>query len=145
MARAFLALGANIGDPEAQLEDALEHLSAHPLIAIGESSDVLVNPAWGKEDQPEFHNMVVEVETGLSPDELLDACLMVEEAMGRVRAEKWGPRLIDVDIVAYEQVEQTSERLTLPHPHAHERDFVMKPLRQIAPEVADWVAARPTG
>ncbi len=142
MSRAYLGLGANIGNPSAQIEQALEHLSEHPLIAIGESSDMLVNPAWGKEDQPDFHNMVVEVETSLSPLELLDACLMIEDAMGRVRAEKWGPRLIDIDLIAYKLEEIQSERLTLPHPFAHEREFVMGPLRQIAPDVADWIEER---
>lgn len=142
MARAFLGFGANIGDPAAQIEETLEHLSAHPLIAIGESSEMLVNPAWGNVDQPDFHNMVVEVETSLSPEDLLDACLLVEAAMGRVRAEKWGPRLIDVDLIAYEQVEMTSDKLTLPHPYAHQRDFVLKPLREIAPDIAEWIMAR---
>lgn len=142
MARAFLGLGANIGDPAGQIDEALEHLSEHPLIAIGESSDMLINPAWGKEDQPDFHNMVVEVETSLSPLELLETCLMVEEAMGRVRAEKWGPRLIDIDLIAYEREEIQTDRLSLPHPYAHERAFVMDPLRQIAPDVADWIAGR---
>lgn len=142
MSRAFLGLGANIGDPEAQIEEALEHLSAHPLIAIAESSDMLVNPAWGKTDQPDFHNMVVEVETSLPPEELLEVCQHIEAAMGRVREERWGPRLIDIDIVAYERLEMQSERLILPHPFAHEREFVMGPLRQIAPEMADWIAGR---
>lgn len=142
MATAYLGLGANIGNPAARIEEALTHLGAHPLIAIAESSDVMVNPAWGKTDQPDFHNMVVEVETRLSPEDLLVACRHIEDAMGRVRTEKWGPRVIDIDIVAYDRLETGSKKLTLPHPHAHERDFVMGPLRQIAPEVADWIAAR---
>lgn len=142
MARAYLGLGANIEDPPAQIEEAIEHLSGHPLIAIAESSDMLVNPAWGKTDQPDFHNMVVEVETSLSPEELLDVCLHIEDAMGRVREEKWGPRIIDIDILAYERIERNTERLIVPHPHAHEREFVLKPLREIAPDVADWIVGR---
>jgi len=142
MSTAYLGLGANIGNPETQLEEALTLLSEHPLIAIAESSDVLKNPAWGKTDQPDFHNMVVAVETTLSPDDLLDACNHVEDAMGRERIEKWGPRLIDIDMIAFDRLEMTSDRLTLPHKHAHERPFVMDPLRQIAPEIADWIATR---
>lgn len=142
MGRAFLGLGANIGDPAAQLEEALDHIGGHPQIAIGETSDALTNPAWGKEDQPDFHNLVVEVETVLSPEELLDVCLLIEEAMGRVRGEKWGPRLIDIDVIAFDHVEKQSDKLALPHPHAHEREFVLKPLRQIAPEVAAWIIER---
>jgi 2-amino-4-hydroxy-6-hydroxymethyldihydropteridine diphosphokinase len=74
--------------------------------------------------------------------ELLDILLGIELEMGRVRMEVWGPRHIDIDIVAYDRIEIGSPRLTLPHPHAHERDFVLDPLREIAPEMVDWLLAR---
>jgi 2-amino-4-hydroxy-6-hydroxymethyldihydropteridine diphosphokinase len=137
--RAFLGLGANLGDPAAQIEEALVRLDAHPDIAVVARSGMIVTKAWGRTDQPDFTNRVVVVATGLSPAVLLDACLHVEQAMGRVRREIWGPRVIDIDIVAYEKLVLRSGRLTLPHPHAHRRQFVLGPLREIAPEMADWV------
>lgn len=139
MAIAYLGLGANIGDPQAQLCEALEHLEATPGITVTKKSAMIATKPWGKTDQPDFQNMVIEIETGLSPEALLDACLKIEAELGRVRREKWGPRLIDIDIVAYGRQVSKSERLTLPHPFAHERDFVLDPLREIAPDMADWI------
>ena len=142
MSRAWLGLGANIGDPPAQVREAVQRLDAHPDIAVTAQSSMLITKPWGKTDQPDFSNMVVEVETSLAPHELLDACLGVEREMGRVRDVRWGPRLIDIDIVAYERLELDSEWLHLPHRFAHERDFVLDPLREIAPDVADWIVSR---
>jgi 2-amino-4-hydroxy-6-hydroxymethyldihydropteridine diphosphokinase len=142
MARAFLALGANIGDPPAQIAEAVGRLTAHPQIELTAHSSIIVTPPWGKTDQPDFHNAVIAVETTLTPEELLDACLDAETEMGRVREEKWGPRLIDIDVIAYDRLEIKTSRLALPHPHAHERDFVLDPLREIAPEVVEWIVGR---
>lgn len=138
---AYLALGANIGDPEAQLAAARHALSDHAQIQVTKTSILLQNPAWGNEDQPDFFNQVLEVQTDLSPIELLRACLAIETELGRVRAEKWGPRLIDIDVISYDQERMATPELTLPHPYAHERSFVIDPLREIAPKVADWVQA----
>ena len=143
---AWLSLGANIGDPPAQLAEALRRIQAHAGIDITAQSSVLTTKAWGKTDQPDFANMAIAVETSLKPLELLDVVLQIELDMGRVRAEVWGPRLIDIDIIAYDRFEIKSPRLTLPHPYAHERDFVLAPLEEIAPEVSAWVqltAAKP--
>lgn len=142
MARAYLGLGANIGNPPAQLEEAIRQLEAIPHIQLVALSTMISSKAWGKTDQPDFSNMVIAIETDLKPTELLDACLVIEMAMGRVRREVWGPRLIDIDIIAYDKVEMRSSRLTLPHPFAHTRDFVLDPLREIAPDVADWITER---
>lgn len=142
MARAWLSLGANIGDPQAQLAEAVLRLDGSDGIVVIRQSTVIATKAWGKTDQPDFANMALEVETALEPLTLLEACLAIELAMGRVRKEVWGPRLIDIDVIAYERVELSSERLKLPHPYAHERSFVLDPLREIAPEVADWISAR---
>jgi 2-amino-4-hydroxy-6-hydroxymethyldihydropteridine diphosphokinase len=142
MARAWLGLGANIGDPPAQVREAVQRLDAHPDIAVTAQSSMLITKPWGKTDQPDFSNMVVEVETSLAPSDLLDACLGIERDMGRVRDIRWGPRRIDIDIVAYERLELDTERLHLPHRYAHERDFVLDPLREIAPEVAEWIVSR---
>ncbi|GAB5428811.1 MAG: hypothetical protein Devi2KO_22700 [Devosia indica] len=105
-------------------------------------STVIRTKAWGKTDQPDFANMAATVETDLLPVDLLHACLDIERDMGRVRHEVWGPRLIDIDIIAYERVEMDSTKLILPHRFAHERDFVLDPLREISPETADWIVRR---
>jgi len=142
MARAWLGLGANIGDPPEQVREAVERLDKWPGIRVVRQSGMLLTKPWGKTDQPDFSNMVVEVETSLAPLELLDACLGIEREMGRVRDIRWGPRRIDIDVVAYERLELDTERLHVPHRYAHERDFVLEPLREIAPEVAEWIVGR---
>ena len=142
MAEAWLALGANIGDPPAQVREAVERLDRWPGIRVVAQSAMLLTKPWGKTDQPDFSNMVIAVETTLPPLELLDACLAIEHDMGRVRDIRWGPRRIDIDVVAYERLELDLERLHVPHRHAHERDFVLDPLREIAPEVAEWIVGR---
>lgn len=144
ISKAWLSLGANIGDPPAQLADALRRIEAHGDIHITAQSNVMMTKAWGKTDQPDFANMAVALETALKPLELLDCVLQIELDMGRVREEVWGPRLIDIDIIAYDGVEMTTPRLTLPHAHAHERDFVLAPLAEIAPEVSRLLASSVT-
>jgi 2-amino-4-hydroxy-6-hydroxymethyldihydropteridine diphosphokinase len=142
MARAWLGLGANIGDPPAQVREAVERLNAWPDIEVVKQSSMLLTKPWGLTDQPDFSNMVVEVETALPPLALLDACLAIEREMGRVRDIRWGPRRIDIDVVAYERLELNFDRLHVPHRHAHERDFVLQPLREISPETAEWIVSR---
>ena len=144
--KAWLSLGANLGDPTAQLVEALRRIDAHPGVRLVSQSSVLRTKAWGKTDQPDFTNQAVEVEPDLSPMELLDVILGIELDMGRIREEVWGPRVIDIDMIAYDRLEIRTARLTLPHPYAHERDFVLEPLGEIAPDVVDWVkqvAAKP--
>lgn len=145
MARAWLSLGANIGDPPAQLAAAVEALAAHPDVELIKASSVITTKAWGKTDQPDFANMAVEIETALAPIDLLHACLDIEREMGRVRIEVWGPRVIDIDVIAYERVEMDTTKLILPHRFAHERAFVLDPLREIAPDTADWLVERAKG
>ncbi|MEQ9637427.1 MAG: 2-amino-4-hydroxy-6-hydroxymethyldihydropteridine diphosphokinase [Devosia marina] len=142
MPTAWLSLGANIGDPAAQLADAIARLDAHQAISVVAQSTVIRTKAWGKTDQPDFANMAATVETDLLPIDLLHACLDIERDMGRVRHEVWGPRLIDIDLIAYERVEMDTTKLILPHRFAHERDFVLDPLREISPETADWIVRR---
>lgn len=142
MHAAWLALGANIGNPTAQLDEAVDRLDRHPRIAVMARSTTIITPAWGKTDQPDFYNLALAIQTSLSPQHLLEACLAVESAMGRRRLEHWGPRLIDIDIIAYERLVLTTDSLQLPHPFAHQRDFVLTPLRQIAPDVAEWLVER---
>ena len=139
MATAWLSLGANIGNPTAQLAEAVLRLDVHPLITLESQSSVITTKAWGKTDQPDFVNMALALSTSLYPLELLDVLQAIELDMGRQRIEVWGPRLIDIDIIAYDRLVLISPRLTLPHPHAHLRDFVLDPLREIAPDTADWI------
>lgn len=142
MPTAWLSLGANIGDPAAQLADAVDRLDAHDHIRVATRSSVIRTKPWGKTDQPDFANMAVEIETDLLPIDLLHACLDIERDMGRVRHEVWGPRLIDIDIIAYERIEMDTTKLILPHRFAHERDFVLAPLREISLPTAEWIVSR---
>lgn len=142
MPSAWLSLGANIGDPEAQIEDAIKRLHAHDDMAVVKRSTLIRTAPWGKTDQNDFLNIALEVETALPPEALLAVCLETEKEMGRERIEVWGPRNIDIDVIAYERIEMTTTALTLPHPFAHERDFVLDPLREIAPEIAMWIVSR---
>ena len=146
MVRAFLALGGNVGDVEKAFRTSLDALRATAQVNVIKESAIYRTPPWGKTDQPDFLNMATEIETTLSPHALLDLCLEIERASGRVREERWGPRTIDLDIIAYENQVIADERLTLPHPHAHERAFVLAPLNDIAPDlmisgksVRDWL------
>ncbi len=142
MARAALSLGGNIGDARATIAAALTALEASGVRVVARSSDYRTRP-WGKTDQPDFTNVSAVVETALPPLDLLAVCLDVERQLGRVRHERWGPRLIDIDLIAYDDVRMDTPALTLPHRHAHERGFVLIPLAEIAPDllIGDRTAA----
>ncbi|PSC04311.1 2-amino-4-hydroxy-6-hydroxymethyldihydropteridine diphosphokinase [Alsobacter soli] len=138
MARAWLSLGANIGPDaaakRAAVAEALGRLEARGARLVARSSDYRT-PPWGPVAQDWFVNACAEVETDLAPADLLALALAVERDMGRIRAERWGPRLIDVDVLAYEGVRQDGPDLTLPHPRMLERAFVLVPLAEIAPDL----------
>ena len=136
MHRAALALGGNMGDVAHAFVAAFDALEAGGRMRVIARSNVWRTPPWGKTDQPDFLNMCALVETQLSPRDLLSHCLDVETRAGRVRLERWGPRLIDIDVLAYDDVRWDDEALTLPHPRMRERAFVLIPLAQIAP---DWM------
>jgi 2-amino-4-hydroxy-6-hydroxymethyldihydropteridine diphosphokinase len=133
MKSAFLGLGSNLGDRVGHLTDALSDLAADPAISIVIGSSLYESKPVGMVEQPDFLNMVVQVETGHPPLALLDACLGVEARLGRKRRERWGPRIIDVDVLVYDQLLWKDDRLVLPHPRMHERSFVLTPLAEIAP------------
>lgn len=133
--RAFLGLGGNIGDPRTAMAAALRDLDADAEIAVLRVSSLYRTPPWGKTDQPDFLNAVAEVETGLAPRALLERCLAAEAALKRVRAERWGPRLIDIDILAYGTRRIDEPGLAVPHPRMAERAFVLVPLAELAPEM----------
>ena len=134
-ARAFLSLGANLGDRKATIEAALQALERGGGKVVRRSSWYETAPV-GKTDQPWFLNLVVEVETPLSADDLLARCQRVERNLGRVRTERWGPRTIDIDILLYDGLATTSSHLTIPHPRMTARRFVLLPLLEIAPDAA---------
>lgn len=135
MAIAYLGLGTNIGDRFQNLRDALRLLSEYEEINITKQSTIYETEPYGKTDQPHFLNMVIEVETSLSPTDLLDYGLGIEEKLGRVRKEIWGPRIIDIDVLIYEDLELNLHELILPHKEMHLREFVLEPFNEIAPKV----------
>lgn len=130
----FLGLGTNLGDRLENLARALDLLTQNG-VRIQRISSVYQSNAILVEDQPDFLNCVALVKTDLSPEQLLQVCLSVEQTMGRVRLQRWGPRLIDVDILLYKNVTLDSEHLRIPHPGLTERAFALLPLLEIAPEV----------
>lgn len=132
--RAYVALGTNLGDKRQNLEQAIKLLEQHGVRVLQVSSFIETEP-YGVLDQPSFLNGVCEVETELSPLELLELLLQLELDMGRVRLRHWGERNIDLDLLLYEKVIMQTERLTLPHPDMQNRAFVLVPLAEIAGEV----------
>lgn len=133
--RAWLGLGANLGDRAATIREAVRRLADHGEIEIERVSRLYRAPPWGDLDQGEFLNAAVAVRTTLPPRSLLDLCLRMERDLGRVRGRRWGPRAIDIDIVAYDGVVTSELGLTLPHPSWRERAFVLVPLIEIAPDL----------
>ena len=134
MAIAYIALGSNLGDKEKNLRRALLLLTQQGVDVVRVSSFLSTEP-YGVTDQPQFLNAVACVRTSLTPLALLDVLLATELAMGRVRLRHWGERNIDLDILLYEDVVLDTKRLRLPHPDMQNRDFVLLPLAEIAPEL----------
>lgn len=133
MHKVFLSLGGNLGDRFANLEKALAAITDKIGIVVAVSS-IYETKAWGIENQPDFLNQVILVETTLSPMETLETALAIELEMGRVREQKWYTRIIDIDLLFFENEIITSEKLTLPHPFISQRNFVLAPLAEIAPD-----------
>lgn len=133
MAEVLLGLGGNLGDVALTIATALERLQAGGVRIVARSSLYRTAP-WGKTDQPAFINACALGETELRPRALLDRILAVEADLGRERAERWGPRTIDIDILDYDGVVLDEPGLTLPHPRLAERAFVLVPLAEIAPK-----------
>ena len=131
----YLGLGTNLGARAHNLSQALQWLAGLPGGGLSRLSSVYQTAPWGVEEQPDFYNMVVQIRTSLSPHELLAELKQVETTLGRVPGERWGPRLIDLDILLYEGVEIADETLQIPHARVRERQFVLVPLAEIAPEV----------
>lgn len=132
---AFLGLGGNIGDPAAAMAAALRTLDVAPQCRVVAVSSLYRTPPWGKTDQPDFLNAVAELDTSLTPRGLLALCLDTERSLKRERRERWGPRVIDMDILVFGNERIEEDGLQVPHPRMLERAFVMVPLAEIAPEL----------
>jgi 2-amino-4-hydroxy-6-hydroxymethyldihydropteridine diphosphokinase len=130
--KAWFGLGSNLQQPVSQLEDALGRLALVDGIEVLKTSGFYRTPPWGDEQQDDFINAVVQVETKLDPIPLLHVLQLIENEMGRQRSgSRWGPRVIDIDLLLYAGLQLQSEELELPHPRMHERAFVLVPLCEL--------------
>ena len=136
MPEALVALGGNIGNVRQTLEQAIAQFCDGSTVTLLARSSDYKTPPWGVEDQPAFVNCAIAVSTALSPHELLKRGQATERAFGRDRANerRWGPRTLDIDLIAYDNVTVDEPELTLPHPRLFERAFVLVPLAEIAPD-----------
>jgi len=130
--RVFLSLGSNVGDRLAYLRKAVQRLARLPKTVVVRTSSVYESAPVGYTEQGAFLNQAVEVVTALTPDAFLQATQRIEQALGRERTVRWGPRTLDIDIVYWGERCISSERLTVPHPEAETRRFVLLPLSEIA-------------
>lgn len=126
--RAYIGLGSNVGDRKATIDAALQRLAPRRV------SSIIETEPWGLAAQPRFLNAVAEMETDIDSDALLDRLLSVERELGRVRAERWGPRTIDLDLLLYGDRVIRTETLSVPHPRLAERRFVLEGLAELCPE-----------
>ena len=135
--RCYVGLGGNLGDVETTLTEAMWALDSLPQTSIRAQSAFYRTPPWGNTQQPNFVNAVVELQTRLAPRVLLDLLLEIEGRFGRDRSEseKWGPRELDLDLLVYGEEQIDEPGMHLPHPHLHERAFVLVPLAEIAPRL----------
>lgn len=131
---AVLALGANLGQPREALRQAVTALRRHDDVVVTDVSGLWRTAAVGGPEQPDYVNAVVLVQTTLDPPALLALALDLEAAAGRVRAERWGPRTLDIDVLTVDDMRRAEPNLTLPHPRAHIRGFVLRPWAEVAPD-----------
>jgi 2-amino-4-hydroxy-6-hydroxymethyldihydropteridine diphosphokinase len=142
---AYLCLGSNQLKPRSQVQKAVRILAADPKIRILGKSSLMRTEPYGNPDQPDFRNQVLEIETTYSPLDLLQKALSVEAEMGRVRRERWGPRVIDIDILLYGDMVMETMSLTIPHPDFHMRRFALELICEIAPELVHPVLGKTMG
>lgn len=129
--KAAIGVGTNIGNRTENIRNAVEALDLLPDVKVLRCATIYETEPWGYTEQQSFYNTVVEVETSKSPEMLLGACLGIEAGMGRVREFKNGPRVIDLDLLVFENYESSSPHITVPHPLIGERDFVLVPLKEL--------------
>lgn len=135
MVRAYIGLGSNLDDPVQQLHRALEALAQLPQTQRIACSRFYRSAPLGPQDQPDYVNAVVALDTDLLPEALLDALQAIEAAQGRVRTRRWGPRTLDLDLLLYGNEVLATPRLTVPHPGLAERNFVLYPLAELVPDL----------
>jgi 2-amino-4-hydroxy-6-hydroxymethyldihydropteridine diphosphokinase len=136
MGNAIIALGGNVGDVRSTFRKAITHVCGMAQAALVARSADYATPPWGNERQPRFINACIEIETGLDPHALLFTLQRIEKKFGRDRSTetRWGPRTLDLDLIAYDDISLKKLELTLPHPRLFERAFVLVPLAEIAPD-----------
>lgn len=134
MAVAYIALGSNLNTPAEQLNTAVKAIAALPYTSVEKVSSYYGSKPMGPQDQPDYVNAVLQIQTELSPPALLDELQRIENEQGRVRLRRWGERTLDLDILLYDNLKMQSERLTIPHYDMQNREFVIVPLAEIAPE-----------
>jgi 2-amino-4-hydroxy-6-hydroxymethyldihydropteridine diphosphokinase len=134
MPTAYIALGSNLGDRQANIRAALDAVARLPNTRVARVSTLIETPAvGGPADSPPFLNGAAELQTDLGPRDLLAALLDIERSLGRIRDQKWGPRTIDLDLLLYADAVLAEPGLHVPHPRLHQRAFVLRPLAEIAP------------
>ena len=129
--KAVIGIGTNVGDRAENIRNAVEALNLLPDVKVLRCASIYETDPWGYTEQQSFYNTVVEVETTKSPEMLLGACLGIEAGMGRIREFKNGPRVIDLDLLVFENYKNDSQHITVPHPLIGERDFVLVPLKEL--------------
>lgn len=145
MNESYLSLGSNIGDRLDMLKQAVRLLAEHAAIEVAAISSLYETDPVGFTEQAAFLNMVVYVRTELSAHGLLEVCQEIEQKLQRKRLVRWGPRTIDLDILLYNQDDVKTERLVIPHPHMHERAFVLVPLIELNPSLSAVYSFNPEG
>lgn len=136
MAIAYIGLGSNLAEPAKQIQQAVDAISTITNSSISALSSLFFSRPMGPQDQPDYMNAVLALDTDLTPIELLDALQAIENQAGRVRKDnRWGPRILDLDILLFDQQIIDSERLIVPHYGLKEREFVLRPLAEIAPQL----------
>lgn len=146
-----IGLGANLNDPQAQIEQAIVSLSKIPQTRFIKASSLYASKPQGPQDQPDYVNAAVHLETALTPLELLSACQSIEQQQGKQKVRHWGERLIDIDILLFDDWVVDTPDLTIPHPFMTQRDFVLLPLLEIWPDcqlpdqscLSDWITQLP--
>lgn len=132
--KAVLGIGTNMGDKSKNIENAVSALGLLPRTSVVKISGIYETEPWGYKQQDSFLNCAVLIATELSPNALLGACLGIEAALGRARSIKFGPRIIDIDVLLYEGFSSDSRELSVPHPYILQRDFVLIPLHDLFPD-----------
>lgn len=130
---AYIGIGSNLGDRDGNCKKAIEFLIDSGIRVLKRSSGIETEP-WGLKGQPKFVNMAIKIQTGLRPKDLLKLLKNIETKLGRTPGPRWGPRVIDLDILFYDDIVMRTAELEIPHPGISEREFILKPLAAIAPD-----------